>query len=182
MIIGVMGIALFKQCKTQLPCHELGTYSDTTITYVDSIIYIEKEVPVYRLVEVTKPSEIDSSDLDIAHWFEDDQVNPLRFYRDTTVIEPGFKLFYTAKVQGFLNKMQLGYVDNRLDSIIYRETIKTIDRHTYVFKNSFAVGGQINTQGHLTLGGLYRTKKSNYLLGYDFEFKGPRFGYYFTLN
>lgn len=94
---------------------------DRVLSVVTDTVYIPKPYPIVytKEVEVKVPYEV--TKLDTVY-----MVNTTSRYRDTVEVEKDYQLTYDAKVTGKLDKITLGYVDNRPTQVIKETTTETI--------------------------------------------------------
>ena len=141
------------------------------VVRIDSF-FIEKEVPIEVVRTIEKPTFI----------YRDVENKKSNLFIDTTFIQDDFFMFYSAYVDGTLNSINLGYYDNCPDSIVTNTITKTIINTDFVSRNKLYLGGSVNNQSSVTLGAAYQWKKNWLQLGYDFNSKGVRIGYYHKIR
>ena len=146
------------------------TVHDTVTIVKDSIIIKEKEVPIYVHDTVYQPTVVyrDTSSTG--------EVTSV--YQDTSHIEENFYLFYTANVAGSLNWINMGYYDNRPDSVEIRTVTNNITTTNYISPKGIYFGGQISTSGDITPAGMYQWKSNAVIGGYNIQDKSVVVGYF----
>lgn len=139
----------------------------------DSIVYLEKPGPIRYIDRIVyrdrNPVKTDSIDGE-----------PHSIYSDTSFVEEKFYLFYTADVTGRLNYIDLGFYDNRPDSVVYQTITNTITetKTEIMYPKGFYLGGQVNQFGEIVPSGLYQWNKNAILTGYNLNTKAIQVGYF----
>lgn len=87
-----------------------------TVTKTDTL-YIDKPYPIIFTKEVEVPVPYEKIKLDTVYI-----VDSSSRYRDTVEVEKDLSLTYDATVTGRLDRISLGYIDNRPDKIVKETT------------------------------------------------------------
>ena len=166
-----IGLSL-KQCREPNPKNIIKIERDTVMTYHYDTITVEKIKPiVYRdTIWMPAPESTDTlSSGDIRN-----------VYQDTSYIENNYYLFYTADVTGRLNFIDLGYYDNRQDSVTVKTVVKRVDN--YISPRGLYAGGHVTIDGNIIPGAMYMWNKSAVGVGYNLNQGQVQIGYFRKLK
>ena len=174
--IAIIVLLLFiSDCEGRKTVVEKEIVRDTIqVVRVDTLVR-EKEVPIYvkRTVFKTDVQYIDTTSCPLV-----DTVG----YRDTVFIDNNYYIWYLAKVAGAMEEIDIGIYDKRPDSLFTKTVTNTIIDTQYKYRNGWYLGGSVNTSSDITMGVARQWNKNWLQLGYDFNSKGLRVGYYWKFQ
>lgn len=177
---GIVIFLLFlTQCKKGETIYK--TERDTIQTVLQDTLIIEKEVPTVRIDTVYQVKYK-------TKWrdrFVDKKTNerlPENIYMDTLWFDMNYYIHSRARVDGFMQQLELGLYDNRPDSMFTKLTTNTITETKYISPRGFYIGGTVNFDSQVAPGVAYLWKKNFVSVGYNLGIKGPQVGYYRRLK
>jgi len=169
ILAGVLLVLQIRSCSKG-PVEIIRTEIDTLIVFKDSVIFKEKEIPIYYHDTIYQPK--------IVYQERTKDGETINHYSDTSIIEDDFYIFYNAQVIGVMNQINLSYYDDRPDRIETQTIERTITKNNYISPKGIYWGIQLNSMGSIAPSAMYMWKKNAVNGGYSINKKHLTIGYF----
>lgn len=174
LTVGIVIGLLLRGCDSNdNPAREHIRYKFDTISTIEyDTVFVDRVVPEVYHDTIWMPSPVFTQ---ITSEGLEENV-----YQDTSFIEKDYFLFYTADVIGRLNFIDIGYYDNRRDTIQVKTVTNTVTE--YVPSKGLYLGIQASSIGDVIPSAMYMKNRSAFIGGYNLQAKQIQVGYFYRLN